>query len=55
MIACVLSAMDVLQRAEWPKLVAAAAATRQYTFDHAEAALTVEADRRWLESKRETG
>lgn len=54
-IACVLSAMDVLQRAEWPKLVAAAAATRQYTFDHAEAALTVEADRRWLESKRETG
>ncbi|MBE9637583.1 DUF2254 domain-containing protein [Salipiger mangrovisoli] len=54
-ISCVLSAMKVLRSAEWPALAEAAEATRAYTFAHAEAALTVEADRRWLESKRQEG
>ncbi|WP_353473633.1 DUF2254 domain-containing protein [Salipiger sp. H15] len=51
-ISCVLSAMKVLRRAEWLALAEAAEVTRAYTFAHAEAALTVEADRRWLEEKR---
>ncbi|NDW34861.1 DUF2254 domain-containing protein [Salipiger sp. PrR007] len=52
-IASVLAAMKVLGRAEWPALAVAAEITRDYTFAHAEAALTVEADRRWLEAKRQ--
>ena len=35
----------------WPALAEAAARTREYMLAHADAALTVEADRHWLQRK----
>ncbi|ANT60341.1 cellulose-binding protein [Salipiger sp. CCB-MM3] len=52
-IGCVLTAMNVLRRADWPALAAAAEDTRAYAFAHAEAAFTIDADKAWLAGKRE--
>ncbi|HBM59140.1 MAG TPA: DUF2254 domain-containing protein [Citreicella sp.] len=51
LVASVLEAMVVLRGSGWPALAEAAARTREYMLAHADAALTVEADRHWLQRK----
>ncbi|EPX82833.1 DUF2254 domain-containing protein [Salipiger mucosus] len=50
-VGALLDGLEVLQREDWPELAAAARERRHYAIAHAEAAITVEPDRKWLQEK----